>query len=193
MHIILDPTGDTIADTLPVTVSGELFNWRIIFNRLITQNHLNLEDLPLELLSRGVTYPLKKLPHSLEDSIDLSIGDDIIDILSVVAPFFACLVHSDLIRNFFEAFRDLLVVASDGGPSIDHGCLPLLEVVFGVLGVLVGGVLAYGVLDVVVELGVDLAEGGFHDVDCVGDCLDVTFDFVYEFEDFVFIFPFDDD
>jgi len=59
------------------------------------------------------------------DSRDLTIDDDVIDILSVVVPLFGSLVDSDLIGDFFQGFLDFLVVAPDRVPTIDHLGLPL--------------------------------------------------------------------
>jgi hypothetical protein len=71
--------------------------------------------------------------------------------------------------------------------------LPFLEVVLGVLGFLDGCVFTDGVLDIGVELSVDLAKRGFHNVNGVGNGLNLVFVRVHKLENLFLLDPLDVD
>jgi len=143
------------------------------------------------VLLRIVLNPLKKSLHGFKDGIDLSIGNNVIDVLSVVVPLGALLVDSDLVRDFFETFSDFFVVAFDRTPLINHSSGPFRKEFLWILWFLDWLGFADGVLDVVVKLVVDFTKRSFHDINGIGDLLDKVFYPFHEIEDLLFVLPFD--
>jgi hypothetical protein len=136
---------------------------------------------------------LQETFHGFEDGFDLAVCNDVIDVFSVVDPFISLFVNSKLVSDFFERFLDLFIISSDRIPSIYHGSLPFLQIIFRIFGFFDWRMFANGIFDISFQFLMDFIQGNFHHINGGVDCGDLIFDLFYKVENFLFIFPFDSD